>query len=1212
MGHSLGEYAALYVADVLSLTDVLLLVGRRSQLVLDRCEQYACSMLSVVSSWDNVTEYLRSEPSCEIACINSPKATVISGPVEGINRLQEELEKDGIRSHKLSMPYAFHSGQIDSVLDDYATLARSVTYFPPKVPIASTLLGTVIGKQGIVNETYLVRQMREKVDYVGGLHAAIQKLEDPLFLEIGPRRGLGGFVQATLNSTTPVKILSTLDGTNEEWNSVSKTMALLYSAGVEIDWTAFHRPYTKHMKLISLPTYSWDLKDYWLKWTEPREGRTTVPTIEHAKPEVTEPISSMLHFVETQSLFPSLRFTFRSSANHPYLRALVKGHRLRTVPVCPGGVYCEIGMEAVKYALEARGQKRPDCVILNASFNRPFTMLQDESTAEIITTITMPNKEMLLATFAVRSPSNTYIVGQCHVKVVDKSTLQFEWDRTSYFIKARIDGVVRAAMCGEGHRFKSDVFYSIFSRCLDYDAAYKGIKEAYLSTDFSEAVAEVILQEDPSGPRSFSAYWNDSLVHLAGFVANANPFRSLKSTLVTNGFDESKQTGTLHPGAKYLSYVRTTKSEADAFSCDVFVFDSADKLVMQCSNLQFRRVDNISLERILGRIDPAPVTKAKNITSKKIDTSVPKLTPQKVDAAPCKSEIVLDTLLSSIAIETGTDVAELTDDAVVSELGLDSIMAMQVVATVRNNTGVEISSSFIFQYPTIGGLRKELAGAGILGMKATELEVEEAGEGAPPAASQDELASSSVLTSLLRGISAETGSEMQDLTDDAVLAELGCDSIMALQLASTVRKETGYDLQGSFVVECPRIGDIRQAFGNLGDSRSPPTSQSTPTFRSTPASASTPISTPSALSLRQEYADSTRATDFAQESNFMSGVLSPRPIEKAAVAIDSDMLSDNLLNQESSVVSLGNKDEDPELMDFASIPEAKIILMQGKRSSNETPLFLMADGFGTAATYIHLPRFKSGLPIYAIESAFLRCPGKVGKAGIHAIARFAVDAIIKARPRGPYLLGGFSGGATISYEICRQLAATGRKLQGLLLIDMCCPREMDESTDAMATQGLPLVQRLLLPTQPSALTSNHRAKFGPLHLKQVVRAVCHYSPPPLAPSDRPARVCIIWAQKGLIERARSDSQALSILADMSLQTEVAEGFMTDPTLGPAAWSVPSKSGADLGPNGWDMFLGDDIKVLVADADHLSMPVPPDVSCPQLLLSIHQANSIMGY
>jgi zearalenone synthase (nonreducing iterative type I polyketide synthase) len=273
MGHSLGEYVALHVAGVLSLTDVLYLVGRRAQLVLQRCQPDAFLMLSVDSPLDKVMAYTRRDSACEIACINSPSSTVLSGPTQNIKVLKEELKRDTTSSQELRVQYGFHSSHVDAVLDDYANIARGVLYSPPKIPIASTATAAVIETSGIIDEMYLCRQMREKVDFIGGLKAAIGKLKTPIFLEVGPGHVLSHFARATLDTASGAKTISTLRGSNEgQWSSISKSVALMYTAGVEIDWTAFHQPYTEHVKVITLPSYSWDLKNYWLKWAEPREG----------------------------------------------------------------------------------------------------------------------------------------------------------------------------------------------------------------------------------------------------------------------------------------------------------------------------------------------------------------------------------------------------------------------------------------------------------------------------------------------------------------------------------------------------------------------------------------------------------------------------------------------------------------------------------------------------------------------------------------------------------------------------------------------------------------------------------------------------------------------------------------------------------------------------------------------------------------------------
>jgi 3-oxoacyl-(acyl-carrier-protein) synthase/malonyl CoA-acyl carrier protein transacylase len=188
MGHSLGEYAALHAAGVLSLADTLYLVGNRALMLLERCESGTCAMLAVSASVTTVQDHLKRLPSssCGVSCINSPSATVVSGTAEDLAQFQADVtvQNTKVRAKTLSVPFAFHSFQMDPILQDYISLAGGVTYSAPKIPVASTLLASIVDRPGIFNQDYLAQQTREMVDFVGGLNAVKSKLNDPVWLEM--------------------------------------------------------------------------------------------------------------------------------------------------------------------------------------------------------------------------------------------------------------------------------------------------------------------------------------------------------------------------------------------------------------------------------------------------------------------------------------------------------------------------------------------------------------------------------------------------------------------------------------------------------------------------------------------------------------------------------------------------------------------------------------------------------------------------------------------------------------------------------------------------------------------------------------------------------------------------------------------------------------------------------------------------------------------
>jgi iterative type I PKS product template protein len=693
MGHSLGEYVALHVSGVLSLADMLYLVGHRARMFLERCEAGACAMLAISTSADAVRGFLDTAPqsSCSIACTNSPVATVVSGSTDDVAELQKSLTS---RSVPLSIPYGFHSFQMDTMLEDYISLAGGVTYSTPKIPVASTLTASIVDADGVFDRLYLGRQTREPVDFVGALNEVKKKLADPVWLEIGPSPVCSSFIRATI-SLSPGKIVSSLQTNTDPWASISECLVGFYQNGMAIDWLALHSPFASGLKLLTMPSYAWDLKDYWITYTEKNQKEKTLapahgPTVQ---------ISTCAQYVVQESTSPELAVTLGASMASPAFNALIDGHRIRGVSIVPGSVFCDAGLAAAKYALQY--DRRTDAadsmlIITDVNLTRPLNRSLVGSGGELLTTATTRSlsSDRIRISWKASSTQGQYNLGTCVVAVVQKDEIQTNWQRISYFVNARMNELISTVKGGHGHRMLPDILYALFSNTVEYDPAFKCIQEAFISSNFEEAVAEVILRNDPEGTQfAASPYWGETLVHLAGFLVNSNPSRlPTKTTFMMDSFGSFEQTATFAPGKAYFTYVRVSNREKDTTSCDVYVFD-AETLVMQCSGLRFHEVSNDMLDRLLGKGTVKPqiqeVSTKVSIpsTEKPVEAleHIKKASETRVlteiaveERKPTSNTGVFEIVLESIAKATGTKLSELTDDMELAELGESATIDYQI------------------------------------------------------------------------------------------------------------------------------------------------------------------------------------------------------------------------------------------------------------------------------------------------------------------------------------------------------------------------------------------------------------------------------------------------------------------------------------------------------------------------------------------------------
>jgi acyl-CoA synthetase (AMP-forming)/AMP-acid ligase II/surfactin synthase thioesterase subunit len=102
------------------------------------------------------------------------------------------------------------------------------------------------------------------------------------------------------------------------------------------------------------------------------------------------------------------------------------------------------------------------------------------------------------------------------------------------------------------------------------------------------------------------------------------------------------------------------------------------------------------------------------------------------------------------------------------------------------------------------------------------------------------------------------------------------------------------------------------------------------------------------------------------------------------------------------------------------------------------PLFLFPP-FGSGAIFYRrlVDHLGDSRPVYAFEFAW-----RDGSGGLHMTLEAMIDRCItecrRLQPFGPYLLGGFSLGGMLVYEMARELKERGESIAGVILIDPDC------------------------------------------------------------------------------------------------------------------------------------------------------------------------------
>lgn len=192
IGHSLGEYVALYAGECFDFATGLKLVKKRGELMAGAQGGGMAAIVGIDGFQAKDILTANHLDTIDIANYNSITQIVISGKKADIDNAQQAFEKAGAKMYiPLNVSGAFHSRYMTEAHDAFKQFLEQFTFAVPKIPVLSNFTAEPYTESSLKNN--LAEQINHSVKWTDMVQYLIKKNETE-FEEIGPGKVLTGLV----------------------------------------------------------------------------------------------------------------------------------------------------------------------------------------------------------------------------------------------------------------------------------------------------------------------------------------------------------------------------------------------------------------------------------------------------------------------------------------------------------------------------------------------------------------------------------------------------------------------------------------------------------------------------------------------------------------------------------------------------------------------------------------------------------------------------------------------------------------------------------------------------------------------------------------------------------------------------------------------------------------------------------------------------------
>jgi len=660
VGHSMGEISAATAAGALSLDQAFRVLIERNAL-LEETQKFDGTMALVGLSADGARSEIESYPGrLFVAGSNSPQLTLLAGYRREIERLVQSLKGRSIFASALRADGLAHCPLVESLSESLSVRLAGLEPSPAQAAFYSSVTGTR-GDGRQLDAEYWGRNMRAPVQFATAM-ATLAADGHRLFVELSPHPVLTKAVSQCLqHAGVEGRSLPTLQRKGDAREHMLATLGALYACHRQVDWAGVQR----RSRPVSLPSVPWQRRRFW--FDAPSQGAQPPP-----------PQSGLLGRRLDSPALANQRVweTLVSLERFPFLA----DHRVQGTTLLPAAAHLDLAAAA---AAEIYGPGPKE--LFDVAIEKALVLSADAAfRVQVVLTPDFAGD----ASFGV-------FASRCEVGHVMAWT-RLASGRIRRATAAEAEPEADARLAGARGRcaraVSVDDAYRDLRWAVEYGPAFRGLRELWCGT--GEALGRIELPADLRGDGvhfTLHPAFLDACLHVAGAALPSRARSGEVAVLhLPTGLESLRFDAALgFDGWSHAALRSFDASDGGGCSLDLRVFDERGTPRLQLKGLRLRRI---------GPDASAPASAdARSLRERLLELPEDR-----------RAEELLDQLTRILSRALGSVPAEIDPGRQLADLGIDSLIAIEVKTRVEAELGIGVPVVSFLRSPTLQEFCAEL------------------------------------------------------------------------------------------------------------------------------------------------------------------------------------------------------------------------------------------------------------------------------------------------------------------------------------------------------------------------------------------------------------------------------------------------------------------------------------------------------------------------